>query len=114
MPTTTRGMTLDAALRHTAAEVEAALQDLLPVVEGGEARLIEAMRYSALGGGKRMRAFMVMEAASLLNRRTGAIPVLATNPAPTATRARSKGKASSVDLTKPASSAASWRRSIER
>jgi farnesyl diphosphate synthase len=35
------------------------------VVEGGEARLIEAMRYSALGGGKRMRAFMVMEAASL-------------------------------------------------
>ena len=65
MPITTRGLSLDAALRHTAAEVEAALEDLLPVVEGGEARLVEAMRYSALGGGKRMRAFIVMEAASL-------------------------------------------------
>ena len=37
MPATTRGMTLDAALRHIAAEVEAALEDLLPAVEGGEA-----------------------------------------------------------------------------
>ena len=53
------------ALRDVAAEVEAALDDLLPPVEGAEARLVEAMRYATLGGGKRMRAFLVMEAAAL-------------------------------------------------
>jgi farnesyl diphosphate synthase len=45
--------------------VEAALDALLPPVEGAEARLAEAMRYAALGGGKRMRAFLVMEGAAL-------------------------------------------------
>lgn len=53
------------ALTSVAAEVETALDDLLPLVEGAEARLLEAMRYATLGGGKRMRAFLVMEAASL-------------------------------------------------
>ncbi len=62
---TTVGLGLDAALKQVAAEVEAALEDLLPASEGGEARLVEAMRYATLGGGKRMRAFLVMEAASL-------------------------------------------------
>lgn len=56
---------LSAALSRIAAEVEAALEDLLPPVEGAEARLIEAMRYSVLGGGKRLRAFLAMESASL-------------------------------------------------
>ncbi len=56
---------LAAALTRIAAEVEAALEDLLPPVEGAEARLIEAMRYSALGGGKRLRAFLAMESAAL-------------------------------------------------
>ena len=46
-------MGLDEALRAAAAEVEAAIDDLLPVPEGSEARLLEAMRYSTLGGGKR-------------------------------------------------------------
>ena len=59
------GRALDQALKQVAAEVEEALDDLLPVPEGGEARLCKAMRYSALGGGKRMRAFLVMETASL-------------------------------------------------
>ena len=58
-------ISLDAALKQGAAEVEAALADLLPEVEGGEARLCAAMRYATLGGGKRMRAFLVMEVASL-------------------------------------------------
>jgi farnesyl diphosphate synthase len=52
-------------LARVAAEVEAALDVLLPAVEGAEARLCEAMRYSTLGGGKRMRAFLVMETAAL-------------------------------------------------
>jgi len=62
---TTMGLGLDAALKQVAGEVEAALEDLLPRTEGGEARLVDAMRYATLGGGKRMRAFLVMEAAAL-------------------------------------------------
>ena len=67
----TESITLDdsgdiaAALRETAVEVEAALDVLLPPEEGAEGRLAAAMRYSALGGGKRMRGFLVMEVASL-------------------------------------------------
>jgi farnesyl diphosphate synthase len=38
---------------------------LLPLEAGLEARLIEAMRYATLGGGKRLRGFLVMEVASL-------------------------------------------------
>ena len=45
--------------------VEEALGNLLPQPEGAEARLLEAMRYATLGGGKRMRAFLVMQSASL-------------------------------------------------
>ncbi|MCC6716553.1 MAG: polyprenyl synthetase family protein [Acetobacteraceae bacterium] len=63
----TAPQSLDPALRRIAAEVEAALGDLLPTVEGGEARLCEAMRYATLGGGKRMRAFLVMETAALFS-----------------------------------------------
>jgi len=59
--------TLSAALSRVAGEVAAALDDLLPPVEGAEARLAEAMRYSTLGGGKRLRAFLAMESAALFN-----------------------------------------------
>jgi len=58
-------MDLPTALSRTAEVVEASLQALLPPVEGAEARLAEAMRYATLNGGKRMRAFLVMESASL-------------------------------------------------
>jgi farnesyl diphosphate synthase len=50
---------------RTARLVEQALEGLLPQVEGMEGRLAEAMRYATLGGGKRMRGFLVMEAASM-------------------------------------------------
>jgi farnesyl diphosphate synthase len=56
---------LQAALRAVAGEVEAALDVLLPVPEGPEARLLDAMRYATLGGGKRMRGFLVMESSAL-------------------------------------------------
>ena len=36
-----------------------------PPVEGLEGRLADAMRYATLGGGKRLRGFLVMEVASL-------------------------------------------------
>lgn len=58
-------MDLTAALSRVADVVEAALEALLPEPEGVEARLAEAMRYATLGGGKRLRAFLVMESASL-------------------------------------------------
>ena len=38
---------------------------MLPAPEGAEARLAEAMRYATLGGGKRLRAFLVAESAAL-------------------------------------------------
>src|SRR6187455_789098 len=56
---------LPEAMQRAASVVEEALEALLPPVEGAEARLAEAMRYAALGGGKRLRAFLVMETASL-------------------------------------------------
>ena len=57
--------TLQAAMLRIAAEVESALEDLLPLTDGAEARLIEAMRYATLSGGKRLRAFLAMETAAL-------------------------------------------------
>ncbi len=57
--------TLAATMARVAGEVESALDDLLPSPDGPEARLAEAMRYATLGGGKRLRAFLVMESAAL-------------------------------------------------
>jgi farnesyl diphosphate synthase len=58
---------LPQAMARTAQTVETALDNLLPVPEGVEARLAEAMRYATLGGGKRFRAFLVMETAALFS-----------------------------------------------
>jgi farnesyl diphosphate synthase len=54
-------------MARVAGVVEQALDGLLPAVEGIEGRLAEAMRYATLGGGKRMRAFLVMESAALFS-----------------------------------------------
>src|SRR3984957_2584139 len=56
---------LSSSLARLAGGVESALSDLLPVPDGAEARLSEAMRYAALGGGKRLRAVLVLECAGL-------------------------------------------------
>ena len=53
------------AMAESARLVEAQLDALLPVPEAAEARLIVAMRYAVLNGGKRLRAFLVMETAKL-------------------------------------------------
>jgi farnesyl diphosphate synthase len=60
------------ALDAAAAETENLLDALLsPQAVDGEIarpqRLIEAMRYSALGGGKRLRPFLVVESAALFD-----------------------------------------------
>jgi len=56
---------LQAALTESAGVVERATESLLHPAEGAEARLMEAMRYVALGGGKRLRAFIAMRSAGL-------------------------------------------------
>jgi farnesyl diphosphate synthase len=58
---------LSTAMARVAGLVEQALEVLLPPVDGLEGRLAEAMRYATLGGGKRLRAFLVMEAAALFS-----------------------------------------------
>ncbi|MFQ3623121.1 MAG: polyprenyl synthetase family protein [Acetobacteraceae bacterium] len=58
---------LGAAMAEAAAHVETTLDRLLPKGEDAQARLYEAMRYATLGGGKRVRAFLVMETAALFN-----------------------------------------------
>jgi farnesyl diphosphate synthase len=58
-------MDLPAAMARVTEVVEAELDALLPRPEGAEARLADAMRYATLGGGKRLRAFLVMESAAM-------------------------------------------------
>ena len=53
------------ALTDAAQSVERTMDRLIPRGEEGEARVFEAMRYSSLGGGKRLRAFFVMASATL-------------------------------------------------
>jgi len=47
--------------------VTVALDQLLPRADGPESRLTEAMRYAALGPGKRLRPFFAIEAAKLFD-----------------------------------------------
>ena len=53
-------------LQCAADAVESALDKRLPAPTGPHAVIAEAMRYAALGGGKRMRPFLVMETARML------------------------------------------------
>lgn len=53
------------ALAEAAQFIENTLQALLPEPAGPEARLLEAMRYATLGGGKRLRAFLVLQSGRL-------------------------------------------------
>ena len=53
------------SLQETASAVEALLDRLLATVEGPEARVVSAMRYACLGGGKRLRPFLLLNSATL-------------------------------------------------
>ena len=69
---------LDKALAENAKAVSRVLDDLLPKGKGPESRVIEAMRYATLGGGKRIRPFLVTASAALFNvSRTSALRVAA-------------------------------------
>jgi farnesyl diphosphate synthase len=56
---------LPARMAAVADAVESELGRLLPPLGGAQARLIEAMRYAILGGGKRLRPFLVAVGAEL-------------------------------------------------
>lgn len=58
-------MSLAQAVRAAAAEVDGALQSLLPQPAGFHGRVQEAMRYAVMAGGKRLRPFLVLETAAL-------------------------------------------------
>jgi farnesyl diphosphate synthase len=60
-------MDLNQELERVAALIERRLDALLSTepAPSGQARLIEAMRYAALGGGKRLRPFLLVESARL-------------------------------------------------
>ena len=52
-------------LRRTAEAVEPLLDGLLPPADGPRGRVVEAMRYAALGGGKRLRPHLLLSSAAL-------------------------------------------------
>ncbi|MDR3325962.1 MAG: polyprenyl synthetase family protein [Rhodospirillaceae bacterium] len=58
---------LKKALDYTVNAINAELNHLLPLIEGSENYLIEAMRYSTLEGGKRLRPFFVLQTSNLFH-----------------------------------------------
>ncbi|MFA6960037.1 MAG: polyprenyl synthetase family protein [Opitutaceae bacterium] len=64
-------------LNQLIAQVEAALDQLVPVhpgTEAGPARIHHAMRYSLQAGGKRLRPILVVSAATLFRPQLSALP----------------------------------------
>lgn len=58
---------LEAALAETATAVNQMLDRLLPPVTTAERRVVDAMRYAVMGGGKRIRPFLVRHSAKLFD-----------------------------------------------
>ncbi len=59
--------TLHAALAEAAESTSRLLDELQPPVPGPMGRVTEAMRYSALNGGKRLRPFLTLQSARLFD-----------------------------------------------
>ena len=66
-------MTFKKRLRTVADHMEKVLDAQLPVPEGHQSIIMEAMRYAALGGGKRLRPFLMVETARLFGREDDAV-----------------------------------------
>jgi farnesyl diphosphate synthase len=64
---------MEERLREAADRVTSALDQLLPKPQGPEERLMQAMRYAALGEGKRLRPFFVIEAGRLFDAEENAL-----------------------------------------
>ena len=61
------GDILKPALAEIAADIDRSFDLLLPIPNDGRARLYEAMRHAAIGGGKRLRPLLVLAASQLFN-----------------------------------------------
>ena len=59
------GNVLADEIRRVQAEIDSLFDALLPVPDDTSARLVEAMRYAAIGGGKRVRPLLVCSTAAL-------------------------------------------------
>jgi len=53
--------------------METVLDDVLPEPSGAQAVVMEAARYAALGGGKRLRPFLMVETARMLGHESTAV-----------------------------------------
>jgi farnesyl diphosphate synthase len=58
-------LSFELALKTCAAETDALLDSLLPETSSPALRVMQSMRYAALGQGKRLRPFLVVESAAL-------------------------------------------------
>ena len=58
---------LDTLLNENADRITVALDALLPPVQGPESELMSAMRYAALGNGKCLRSFLVLQTGRLFD-----------------------------------------------
>lgn len=58
---------LKSALAACAENVETVMDRLLPKTDNPEARVVDAMRYASLDGGKRIRPFLVTQSANLFD-----------------------------------------------
>ncbi|MFY7743808.1 MAG: polyprenyl synthetase family protein [Erythrobacter sp.] len=61
----THGTLLGEAIRNIQTEIDSVFDALLPVPDDTSARLVEAMRYATIGGGKRVRPLLVCSTAAL-------------------------------------------------
>ena len=62
-----KGARLHMALATIQTDIDEAFDRLLPVPNDTRARLFEAMRYAAIGGGKRVRPLLLCATATMLN-----------------------------------------------
>ena len=56
---------IESALQETALAIEQVLDQILTLEDAAEIQLFDAMRYAALGGGKRFRPFLTCQCAKL-------------------------------------------------
>ena len=60
-------MSIERALNEAAAAVNRTLDQLLPPVAGAERRVVDAMRYATMGGGKRIRPYLLINSALMFD-----------------------------------------------
>ena len=58
---------LETALKYASGLIDQKLEEFLVVPDAPEGRVIEAMKYTLMGGGKRLRAFLCIQTAKLFN-----------------------------------------------